>query len=576
MYLNSIFGKNRSFVSRQIAPVTMISLFSCVGDYAASIIGTIIVGGAFSETGLVVTGITLPIATLIILICDMFAGSAVFLRNVSIAEGNEEKGARLLGSTLILITTIGCVMSALMYFGADFYVSFFNLSEETVAVAASYVRAISLHAILYILQYYFYEIMFRMEAKLPMISMVLTMSFGVAVLGLWFINLFGIVGMAYATVLADVISVLIGLFTVLAHRKEIKLSFKFSKPEFLEQLEFGFSYSQDSLYYPIYSTILNIFIATRFGESCIAVFAIIECITEFSALFYGVSYAAGNYVSIYVGEENDDGLKKVNIAAICIQTIIAVAAMVLCLIFAEPIANYMGMEEAYNVETILAVRIYALGFIPMAYLCYLCDYYCELEKFGSCIVACFTNTIVAGLGISILLGCIFGAIGVYIGKTISPVIALTVVIVYNRKKYKVKDPLMVKDTSHIKSFDYAVTQEAIMSTRDLVEAELIKRGVPQAVILKALLAFEESNMLTLDNNKRQIYAECTLIFKEDSFDMIIRDDGMLTDFSDVDRDITSLRSYLISTIVQKSIPTRHIYAAHVNRLTYRFNFHGRI
>jgi len=560
----------RTFVSRQIGPVTVLSLFSCISDYTASIVSTIIVGGAFSETGLVVTGITAPIVTFCLFICDMFFGSAVYLRNVSIAEGKKDKADRYLGNTLVFATAFGIILEIAMFFGAEFYVSFFNLSQETHDFAIQYVKASALHPLLYFWTYFGCELIFRLEKKGFMATAILCQSLGTAVLGLILIKPFGMIGMAYAIVLSDFLSALTAIIAVVLNRKSVAFKFGFIKEEVKEQLEYGFAYSQDTVYYPIYSAIIYMVIGRWFGESCMAVFAIIECVSELASLFYGISYAAENYMSIYVGEHNYDGIKKTATAAMKLQFLIAGISMVLFLIFAEPIASYMGMEDAYHTETILAIKLYAIGFIPLSYMCYFGDYFCDFEKYDSCVAIYLGKTMFAGIGITLLLGFAFGSIGIYIGKAVEPIIGLLTVYLYNRIRYKNKNFLFIEDTHNIVSYDYTISTDEIMSIRDALAEELKARSINQDTISKVMLAFEEVSMLTMEYNTHKVHAECTLIFNENDFTMIIRDAGKFLDITDTDMYVQSLRSYLVSTMVQKYINVRHISASNINRLTFSF------
>jgi len=554
-----------------MAPMTIFALFATLADVAASVIGTAIAGNQFGEVGLVVFGLLTPIETARLFVCDMFCGGAVYLRSVSQSEKNNDKGARLVGFALLVITFVGILMFIGMYFFADVYLSFFSLETETYEIGVSVIRAFAICPLLEMYGYFSYEFAFRMGLKvIPNLQNAMS-SIGFAILAIICAKQYGIIGMAYANVIAAVIIVVLGLGIIIKNKSEIHFKFNIKKEELDELLRYGYSYSQESFYYPIYSTVIYMFIGRQFGESAMAVFTVLECVAELTALFYAVSYAAENQLGTYAGEGNYDGIHKNLVASIQIQAIVTVVTMFVFFVFAQPIALFMGMEEAYAAETVFAVRIYICAFPFIALYDFLTDFYCAMEKTMACLCLAVSKTLISGIAITIAFASLFGMTGLYVGKAIETLVAIVLTYIFSYKVYRNSNLFLLDETkNNIVSFDYDITPDNIIAIRNELEHKLVERHISKELILKILLAFEETNMLSLERNNTAIYGECSVFFKENSVDMILRDSGVLFDISNQDASVISLRAYVVANMIAKYKNVSHLNASNTNRVTFSF------
>lgn len=554
-----------------MAPMTIFALFATLADVAASVIGTAVAGNQFGEVGLVVFGLLTPIETARLFVCDMFCGGSVYLRSVSQSEKNNDKGARLIGFALLVITFVGILMFLGMYFFADVYLSFFSLEPETYELGVSVIRAFAICPLLEMYGYFSYEFAFRMGLKvIPNLQNAIS-SIGFAILAIICAKQYGIIGMAYANVIAAAIIVALGLGIIIKNKSEIHFKFNIKKEELDELLRYGYSYSQESFYYPIYSTVIYMFIGRQFGESAMAVFTVLECVAELTALFYAVSYAAENQLGTYAGEENYDGIHKNLVASIQLQAIVTVVMMFVFFVFARPIALFMGMEEAYAAETVFAVRIFTCAFPVIALYDFLADFYCAMEKTMACLCLAVSKTLISGIAVTIAFASLFGMTGLYVGKAIEPFVAIVLTHIFSYKVYRNNNLFLLDETkNNIVSFDYDITQDEIMRIRNELENKLVERNISKELILKILLAFEETNLLSLERNKSAIYGECTVFFKENSVDMILRDSGVLFDISNQDASVISLRAYVVANMIAKYKNVSHLNASNTNRVTFSF------
>ena len=85
--------------------------------------------------------------------------------------------------------------------------------------------------------------------------------------------------------------------------------------------------------------------------------------------------------------------------------------------------------------------------------------------------------------------------------------------------------------------------------RDEIGEKLRKCGYSAGTVNRTMLLFEELFMLIYDHNPgRKVLAECSVELG-DKVRLIAKDDGNMLDLTDTDLEVSSLRSYIVSTLV---------------------------
>ncbi len=85
-----------------------------------------------------------------------------------------------------------------------------------------------------------------------------------------------------------------------------------------------------------------------------------------------------------------------------------------------------------------------------------------------------------------------------------------------------------------------------------------------------MLMIEESLTLILEKNPgKKIYAECTVII-DDKIHLIIRDSGVIFDITDADMPVKSLKSYVISGIMERQKFKKNLTTISSNRNEFCF------
>ena len=109
-----------------------------------------------------------------------------------------------------------------------------------------------------------------------------------------------------------------------------------------------------------------------------------------------------------------------------------------------------------------------------------------------------------------------------------------------------------------------------MGLRDQVEGALREKGVENRTVLNCMLIVEEACMLIREKNgNKAVNCECTVIVKED-ITMILRDDGVIFDMTDVEADVSSLRQFVVASIMERQEGKKYLKTTGINRNVFRF------
>ena len=182
------------------------------------------------------------------------------------------------------------------------------------------------------------------------------------------------------------------------------------------------------------------------------------------------------------------------------------------------------------------------------------------------VLSAFLLNLIFILVLAVPLGMVFGINGIWIGFALAPVLTLTVCVrlmlrMYGREEF----PLYIMNDGSVA--DYAVNAENIIAVRDAVADFLMEHNIFSGKVTRAMLIIEETAMLIVEQNEgRKIYAECTVkVLKDGRIDIIMRDDSNTFGITDADREISSLRSYVVANIMASHENRRSLMTTSLNR-----------
>jgi len=119
-------------------------------------------------------------------------------------------------------------------------------------------------------------------------------------------------------------------------------------------------------------------------------------------------------------------------------------------------------------------------------------------------------------------------------------------------------------------FDLELTETAVCGVSAAAADLLRAKGVPVATAGRVSLLLEEVFMAVRDRNgAKRVLAEATLDLN-DGVSLVLRDDGEIFDITDADARISSLRAYLVASIMQVQANRMNLTTTGFNRNVFRF------
>ena len=221
------------------------------------------------------------------------------------------------------------------------------------------------------------------------------------------------------------------------------------------------------------------------------------------------------------------------------------------------------------------MRLVASGLICTALGFLFNSYYLFIEREGlACALTALLNFVVP-VALYPLLGWTFGINGVWAALGAAPVVTTLVfggflLWRYGRRQFPLLLPTDRDANLHV--FNLTLTDREISETSAAVSRLLAAEGIPDEIVFRASLMVEEVFMVVKDRNgSRTVIGEATLDLNGDSVALILRDDGEVFDITDADARITSLRSYLVASVMEAMPGRLNLTTTGFNRNVFKFN-----
>ena len=171
--------------------------------------------------------------------------------------------------------------------------------------------------------------------------------------------------------------------------------------------------------------------------------------------------------------------------------------------------------------------------------------------------------------LGVIVGWSFGLDGIWIGMGLGSflgVVAMSVAILAKRGRHGFPLLLPRAREAKIAMFDLVLTEDEIVRVSKEVAAAL-----PDDVASRASLMVEEVFVTVRERNagRKRILGEVTLDLN-DGVVMTLRDDGVVFDITDADAKISSLRAYLVASVMRQQNGRLNMVTAGFNRNVFRF------
>ncbi len=389
----------------------------------------------------------------------------------------------------------------------------------------------------------------------------------------------GIAGCAMGSVVGNL--AVIGLLSVHFLRKAntLRLVWHFRMGDFMRICKSSFGDASIRLCWAGLFTLLNAYVIARFGSEMQPVLAVVLTVIGFSEAFNGVANAAQPIVGVYVGERNVTGVRRVMRAAELVTLCEGLFVMTTLLIWPQLVVKLMGINEPQIVAAACtAVRFVSVGIVFTALICLFNSYYLFIERESLSTMLTILSNFAVPLALYPIMGKIFGPNGVWAALSLSSMLTVVVfggylLIRYGRSMFPL---LLVRGReANLFIFNLILTEKEIAETSAAVGDILRKAGAPDSTVLRAALMVEEVFMVVKDRNEgKTIHGEATLDLNDAEIILILRDDGEVFDITDSDAKITSLRTYLVASVMEAQPSKLNLTTTGYNRNVFRLSGGG--
>ncbi len=385
----------------------------------------------------------------------------------------------------------------------------------------------------------------------------------------------GISGCAIGTIVGNLVAIAVLSSHFLRRGHTLQLVRHFAMGDLARICRSSFGDASSRLCWAALFMLLNAFVIRHYGAGALPILSVVLAVLGFSEVFNGPANAAQPIVGVYLGEQNTVGARTVMRAATRVTLLEGgvVSAVLLC--WPQLVVRLVGIDEPELVApACTAVRLVAAGLVCTALVFLFNSYYLFIEReWLACSLTALANFVVP-VTLFPVFGRFFGIDGVWVALGAAP--AATALLFcgfllarYGRRQFPLLLPRDREVNLHVLNLD--LTEDEITAASEEVGRILAAAGAPQSTVVRASLMVEEVFMAVKDRNgSRSLRAEVTLDLNGDEAVLILRDDGEVFDITDADARITSLRTYLVASVMEFQPKRMNLTTIGYNRNIFKF------
>ena len=541
--------------------------FTVLANYFVRLSDSVVAGNMLGSDAL--AGINLVSAILAAI--SFFSGlvSTGMATNYSLAMGRCEKtrARQFFMQALWMILVVGGTLSLLLCFGRGAFVSFMGASGTISGFALDYlswawvvVVPECMLGLLIMLGYADGDA--RLCTTAYAVNFVVNLGVSIVAIKCGM----GAGGCSFATLVADLAG--IGVLVVHFFRKSNTFApvRHFSLLDSWRIMAASFGDAAAFLCDGLLFFFLNKYVIMNFGSDVLPVVGVAVALWGFLEFFNGIGVAIQPIVTVYYGEGNMKSVRTVMNAAMLVAVLEGVLFMSVFGLFPDLVASMVGIREPELVrQSEIAIRCMCGGFIALAFAGLFNSYYMFVERPALAGAVTFLCYLVMPVS-CIAAGSLCGIEGVWLGMGVGPFAGLLMAsaIIIPTAGFRAFPLLLPRDRdakTHVFNLSLAA-DEIVEVSRKVGEVP----GVP----MRAALMTEEVLMAVRDRNRgKRILGEVTLDLN-DGVRLILRDDGEIFDITDSDQEISSLRTFLVASIMESQAGRLNLVTTGFNRNVFEF------
>ena len=560
-----------SFGKRKFLSLLPSASFSAAVLSLSGVLMFVNVGQLLGESALAAVNVANPPITAVAFIASLLSLGTSVVRGIALGRGDREAADRVFSTGVYAAAGAGVLLAAAFVLFGDCIIDLLGagaeISRQAKAVLRGYGPAVFTTPLTVVL---LTAVIMDGGAKLGAVAsglrVVVQFVMQVALL-----RRFGIEAAGFAVFASDLAMLALLSIHFRSSRNSLRLTPFFSFATLRGIVASSIGDAGATLCSVIVNLVLVAFVTRFYGDAQLAVLAAYMLAFDLVELMNGVGNALAPVVTVYAGERNPLAVVSVTRLAEAVAIGEGLLATAVFLVFPETLVNLLGLDPVgLPGDALTLIRLSALGFIGHS-LAYLYNtYYICIERPGLSVLVSGLE----GLFVPAVLTLAFGwisPVALWTAVGVAPLAAMAVfaavLFVMLRRSPLAHHgyfPLMVDDVRAEKITMFSLKTEP---SEIVAAAQRVRKltGLNRAALLT-----EEVLMAVRDHNGgRALNAEVALDFN-DGVALTLRDDGEIFDITDEDRRISSLRTYLVSTLMHGQSVRQHFLTTGFNRNVFRF------
>ncbi|MGN0668951.1 MAG: MATE family efflux transporter [Oscillospiraceae bacterium] len=552
----AVMGRTSATINKKYTEYLLPTVLTAMATNIANIVDSMMAGNLLGVDALSAISILSPISQLYFALTVMFGLGASSVIAVAKGKNDAQKANRIFTAELFVLGALCVILIAVQLIFADGICSLLITGDDTVhaLVYDYYIPFIIGTPLQLFLLCAIYIVRAdnrpRFSSNIIIIANVVNLAMDYVFMGVLDM---GIKGSSWATVTGNLVGFIILMTHFISGKSTVRFDFSvLKKPrEFFgiigEFLTVGLSGALGTMLITVKLFFLNTVILDIGGTDGMIAYSVCRpCQILISMFITGASQTMILLTSVCLGEKDYDGIRYAFRRAF---SVLAVASAVITLglcAFPEPFIKLFGVTlESDIANAIPAMQINALSlpFLALSFL--LLYYYMSTKRKALSTTIAVLNGIGLQIPASLILGNLFGLIGIwwsFVAAQVGTVVVVYIITLVIRKKSKGKYKnfylLDTNDNDEITSISFKSTKDNASAIPMYLELFLESHGIEKNKANRVAVAIEGflGTLAQRSENKKDADIDIRIMSGDDEIIISIRSNGKLFNFTETDTD----------------------------------------
>lgn len=567
---------NLSFAKKRLNALLLAQGFGFIGALVPRLTDLFVSGNIVGTDALTAIAAIMPVTIGALFVGKLVYSGSGYLFAKYQGEFKRERAREVVGMSLELAALAGLFIWTTMFFGRDLYFDLMGLTGTVREQAVAYwkwnsvfIAVFPLCMTMWRLVYADGETVTTSIADFCHLFLTLALSIPLAkVTG-------SAGGSALGTMIADFLACLIMLLHLFRKSNEVVPKWCFSPSLAKELVTYALTDSSSRLCQCGFLAVVNRMIIQAGSVRLLPVVSVVALVVEFREVLDKIGDGYMPIAEMYVGEGNRPRLRELMRRAVVMAALTGTACAALVLAFAPQIVTAYGIPngDVFDRAT-SALRISALSIPFASIMAFLTSHLLVLNRVALSLLGTLLEQFVMTTGCAVALFGLWGVDALWIGMPLGVLLTLVALALYSkfRDGEALPEPAF-EDGTEILNVAYVPESKRIVEVRNEVEAFLSAHGVSRTTVGRIALLTEECSMALVDRHDgcaKRIIAEVSVTIDRNDVHVVFRDTGDMGDLTNGDAPVSSLRTFVISGLVQVVRNRQYLNTIGCNRAMFTF------